>query len=259
MYHLYHGEPNTLSLKVLMVLHETESAFESHWLDFSNPETWCAEPFSRSKHWNLGVEIGSPLLVDGALMVSDSTFIGYYIDERSQSPRLLPQDAYGRWQVSQWARFSAEVLTTAVHTLGCAKVAASTRQLETLRDACLALPQQEQRQQWRALIENEYPEDLLKDCERRICLAVERVDTALTNATWLAGATLSLADIDMFTGLRAARYLSGSAFDESRTPHLNDWWQRMQARPSLSAALAYSKTKKPELAFAPGPENSRWG
>jgi len=259
MYHLYHGEPNTLSLKVLMVLHETESAFESHWLDFSNPETWCAEPFSGSRYWNLGVEIGSPLLVDGECLISDSTFIGYYIDERSQSPRLVPQDAWGRWQVSQWARFSAEVLTTAVHTLGCARMAASIQHRQALRDACQSLPQQEQRQQWQVFIENKYPEELLKDCERRTHLAVERVEKALMDAPWLAGTGLTLADIDMFAGLRAARFLLDAAFDGTRTPHLDDWWQRMQARPSLSAALAYSKTHAPEFAFAPGPENSRWG
>jgi len=259
MYHLYHGEPNTLSLKVLMVLHEADAAFESHWLDVSNPETWCAEPFSSSRHWNLGVEIGSPLLVDGERLVSDSTFIGYYIDERSQSPRLVPQDAWGRWQLSQWARFSAEVLTTAVHTLGCAKISASIQNRQTLRDACQALPQQEQRQQWQQFIENEYPEELLKDCERRIQLALVRAENALMDAPWLAGMTFTLADIDLFSGLHAVRYLLGSAFDETRTPHFDDWWQRMQARPSLSASLAYGKTQKPELAFVPGPENSRWG
>jgi len=259
MYHLYHGEPNTLSLKVLMILHEADAEFVSNWLDFSNPETWCAAPFAHSRYWNLGVEIGSPLLADGDLLISDSTFIGYYIDERSRTPRLVPQDAYGKWQVSKWARFSAEVLTTAVHTLGCARVAGSTKARQERRDAWQALAQQEQRQQWRSFIEHEYPEELLQDCERRIQLAVERVDSALKDTLWLAGSEFTLADIDLFSGLRAARYLLGGAFDETKTAHLDDWWQRMQTRPSLSAAMAYSKTNAPELAFVPGPENSRWG
>jgi len=203
MYHLYHGEPNTLSLKVLLALHEVGAVFESHWLDFSNPMLWCGEPFSRSRHWNVGVEIGSPLLIDGDILISDSTFIGYYIDENNHVPQLVPDDAYGQWQLGKWARFSAEVLTTAVHTLGCARLSSSSQHLKTSSDTCQSLPQEEQRQQWQQFAENAYPKDLLDDCERRIHLAVTRVESALSETSWLIGKAFSLADIDLFSGLRA--------------------------------------------------------
>jgi len=262
MYHLYHWEPNTLSLKVLLVLHETQTEFESHWCDFSQPATWSAEPFSASLHWNHGVEIGSPLLVDGKRLISDSTLIGYYIEECSAVPGLLPEDAWGRWQVGKWARFSAEVLIPAVHTLGCARRALS-RQDSRLHplpsDIFSGLPQEEQRQQWRQFINNDYPPMLLADCERRLRLAIKQAETALTNNKWLAGAAFTLADIDLFTGLRAASQLLADAFSVQQCPQVVDWMQRMQARPALAQALAYARTEQPEWAFVPGPENSRWG
>ena len=43
------------------------------------------------------------------------------------------------------------------------------------------------------------------------------------------------------------------------TPQLWQWLERIRARSAVQTALGFSRTGRPEQAFAPGPEHSRWG
>jgi hypothetical protein len=49
------------------------------------------------------------------------------------------------------------------------------------------------------------------------------------------------------------------ALTEVTAPRLIDWLNRIRNRPAGRTALGSGRTGKPEHAFAPGPEHSRWG
>jgi hypothetical protein len=53
--------------------------------------------------------------------------------------------------------------------------------------------------------------------------------------------------------------LAPDLVSQSASPHIMAFLQRVQSRPAVRAALALSRTGRPEQAFVPGPEASRWG
>ena len=67
----------------------------------------------------------------------------------------------------------------------------------------------------------------------------------------------SIADLETFAWLRSMRELEADAF--AGKERCNAWMDRVEARPSVQAALARATTEHPELRFAPGPEINRWG
>jgi glutathione S-transferase len=68
-----------------------------------------------------------------------------------------------------------------------------------------------------------------------------------------------LADIDAFAICNALPTLTPQLVNASATPRLSQWLARIRERPAVRAALGTSRTGRPEQAFAPGPEHSRWG
>jgi glutathione S-transferase len=112
---------------------------------------------------------------------------------------------------------------------------------------------------WRLAFTDGYSADLLQDSERKVKLGVQRIEEALTQSAWLVGSSYSLADIDAFAISNALTTLAPGIVNKSAAPRTLDWLDRIRARPAVRAALSTSRTGKPERAFAPGPEHSRWG
>src|SRR5262245_20533171 len=112
---------------------------------------------------------------------------------------------------------------------------------------------------WRLALADGYSSDLLEDSKRKVSLAVRRIEDALTNSQWLVGPTYSLADIDAFAICNSLPTLTPDLVNSGATPRLMDWINKIRLRPAVKVALGTSRTGKPEEAFAPGPEHSRWG
>lgn len=77
--------------------------------------------------------------------------------------------------------------------------------------------------------------------------------------SFFVGPTYSLADIDAFSICNALPTLTPDVVNAGSTPRLMDWLNRISLRSAVRAALGASRTGKPEEAFVPGPEHSRWG
>jgi glutathione S-transferase len=112
---------------------------------------------------------------------------------------------------------------------------------------------------WRLALTDGYSAELLQDSERKVSLAVRRIEDTLAQSDWLVGNAYSLADVDAFAICNSLTTLTPGLVNEAATPKLLAWLARIRARPAVRAALGVSRTGKPEQAFAPGPEHSRWG
>ena len=97
------------------------------------------------------------------------------------------------------------------------------------------------------------------EVRHKIALAVRRFEATLSSSPWLVGSAYSLADIDAFSICNSLPTLVPDLVSDVTAPRLMEWLSRIRMRPAVRAALAMSRTGKPELAFAPGPEHSRWG
>ncbi len=262
MLELYHWEPNVFSLKPLVALNEKGLEFKSHYVDFADPGrlgSGAPKPNLEAGH---NPETEGPVLVHDEAVITESFFMLEYIEDAFPETPLKPGTPYGDWQVQVWGRFNGERVAPAVSTLGCHRYLAP-RLKGSLDDAEKMLaraPTQEGRNAWAEAIGDSYPEELIADSKRRAGLLVERIEAALDGGkAYLVENAYSLADIDAFAFANALPKLLPETCNAKASPRTLEWLERMRGRPAVKAALATSRTGKPEEAFAPGPEHARWG
>jgi glutathione S-transferase len=164
--------------------------------------------------------------------------------------------------VLAWARFINEIFMPAVSTLGCHAYTAPC--LKGADEAAVqrlidSMTMNDLRDLWRLALTDGYSPELLEESRRKVALSVTRIEEALGATGWLVGDAYSLADIDAFSICHALPTLVPEQVNAAATPRLTAWLERIRSRPAVRAALATSRTGKPEQAFAPGPEHARWG
>jgi glutathione S-transferase len=252
MLELYHWEPNACFLKPLVALHEQQVPFTSHWFDASQPLQQdlpaCLEIRLRQEHE------GPILMHDGAL-ICGSFFMLEYLAEAFPGGPGKGADAYEQYRVQAWGQ-QLVGLGADVCRLGCARhLAPRLRQEDpSLLDRLEPL---ERRLAWRAVLEDDSV--VLNEARERVRLPVARLERALEESPWLAGASYTIADIDAYALTCPLPALTPELVNCELTPHLMAFLGRMHARPAVQAALATSRTGRPQEAFVPGAEISRWG
>ena len=259
MLELYHWEPNSFFLKPMIALAEKGVEFRSCYFDPTNFEQFNPD-FPGNAESGLQLEREGPVLVHDGAIISSSFFMLEYIAEAFPGPRLLPADAYQRYRMHAWGQQTALSLASPVTSLGCARylVPALQARATTLRVRLATIEPLERRATWAALLEAEQG-GAVSAARGRLRLPLDRIEAALADSPWLTGPEYSIADIDAFAMLMALPTLAPDVVNAAATPRILDFLARMRARPAVCAALAHSRTGRPQEAFVPGPEASRWG
>ena len=262
MLELYHWEPNGSWLKPLMVLHEKNLAFRSRYVDVLSFEQYRTGFFEAARETQVPLEGEGPVLIHDGKQITESLFITEYLEDAFPDTPLRPAAPILHAGILAWGRFINEVLMPAASTLGCRAYLAPL--LQGRDPAALAavldrIAPNYLREAWRSAFSNDYPEDLIEESKRKVALAARRVEDTLVRAQWLVGSAYTLADIDAFSICNSLPSLTPELVNASATPRLLQWLARIRERPAVHAALALSRTGKPDQAFAPGPEHSRWG
>jgi len=261
MLELHHYEPNIYYLKPLIALKEAQAPFTSRYFDATRFEQF-GEGFPRNVESNLNLEREGPVLVDGATVLSGSFFILEYLAEALPDAGLLPGDAYAHYRARAWGQFVALQLSPGVCALGCAKYLAPVLAAQDRRalDARIErIEPLERRAAWKSVIDGSYDAKALAAVRERLAMPVQRIEGALAASSWLAGPRYSIADIDAYGMLSPLPDLAPEQVSEKATPHITQFLRRMRERPAVQQALALAKTQKPQEAFVPGAEASRWG
>jgi glutathione S-transferase len=261
MLELYHSEPNLYYLKPLVALEEARAAFTAHYFDPTSFEQY-SPAFPRNVESMLNLEREGPILVDGGTVLSSSFFMLEYIAEAFPAAGLLPGKAYEHYRARAWGQFNALQLAPGVCALGCAKYLAPAlraRDQGELQARIERIEPQERRAAWMAVIDGSYDEKTLAAVRERLGMPVKRIEDALGQSEWLAGDAYSIADIDAFALLAPLPDLAPDTVNERATPRVADFLRRMRERPAVQRALASARTPRPQEAFIPGAEPSRWG
>ena len=260
MLELYHWEPNTYFLKPLIALHEKRAAFTSRWFDPTAFEQF-APGWPGNTESALQLEREGPLLVHDGAIVSSSFFMLEYLNDALPGVNLCPGAAYEQYRERAWGQVLMAV-GTGVTALGCARYLAPVlRRMEpaTLAARLQSIEPLERRQAWAAVTDGTYGEAALAGVRARLKGPVKRIESTLAATPWLAGAEYSIADIDAFSLLNSLPGLAPDVLNRGDTPHTLQFLERMRERPAVQAALALSRTGRPQEAFVPGAEAARWG
>ena len=108
-------------------------------------------------------------------------------------------------------------------------------------------PVPDKRERWNVLAQGGYSGDQLQAALDNVLFIFRRVQEELsTNGPWLAGETFSLGDINMVAIVHRIFQLYPERINRSDFPILNDWWDRIMARPAAAFAYAEDSDEVPD-------------
>jgi glutathione S-transferase len=206
---LYSGPLSLFSRKVEIALHEKGLAFERVMVRFTqtegyhpkHPDVLAANPKGQV-----------PVLVDGDVVLYDSTVILEYLEDAYPDPALYPRNAAERARCRLDELSADEVMLVPLRAL-------------MHRTA----PRPSDPERWAAdEAKAASAKPVLKDQLRAL-------DRRLRGRSYLCG-EFSVADIATFMTVFFCQRLGGPAFED--TPALSDWYERLLERPAFARTVS---------------------
>ncbi len=205
MIKLYDNPFSPFARKVRMVLAHKEIPFQS------------IDALAKEHHGDL---VGAnpraevPVLDDGGFIVSNSSEIVAYLEDRYPEPRVLPSAPMERAKARSWERLSDSFVDSVVH------------------DISIWMWPTHQRL-------DEPPQGLMEAGRRDLEGFIERMESSLGGKGFLCG-ELTVADLAIFPHLSSLKPL-GIVIEAEKHPRLSDWIRRMRSLPIVRNDLDYVK------------------
>jgi GST-like protein len=236
---LYHWEPNANSGKPILTLMEKGVAFDSRYIDMLNFDQHQPEYLKINPAGTI------PAMVHGDLTLTESTAIMEYVDEAFDGPPLRPADPFERWRMRWWMKFFDQYLAPSFSMIGWSVgigPAVRDRDPAELKAAIARIPLKERRIAWSKAIYNTFSEEELAESRRRVAVGVGMLEEALSERTWVAGETYSLADINGFNLCYALPLSQPHLAGDDKTPRIMEWLRSIYERPAAQPAWAMGRT-----------------
>ena len=240
---LYHYNSSVCSEKVRMVLNEKgETGWESHEVDlFTGGQVDPA-------YLNLNPKAVVPTLVVDGQVLTESTVISEYLDDRFPSPPLKPADPFERAQMRLYSKMCDEGLHQ-----GVAVLSYSAMFMDRLRK----MPPDKVEVHLNRIIDLErrdrqtaiYHQGVDAPHVYRGTVAFEKafqkIDKTLSDGRpWLCGDQFTLAEINLVPYVARLEYLNMLDIWTADRPNVDAWFRRIKARRSYQVEV--SDWMKPE-------------
>ncbi len=234
MIELWHSALSPCAQKVRIVLAEKGLDWTGHILNLADKENL------RPEYLALNPKGVVPTLRDGDVVVTESSIIVEYLDDRYPEPALRPREASRRARMRWWLKLVDDRVHPAFGELGWPIM---------VRPAWLSKTEAEQQ----ALL------DRVKDPKRRARQArllaagvtspetretlgildetMAEMDRALESDPWLCGDGFSLADAALLPYVGALEHFGMGEMVAGRHPATAEWLRRCRERPSFRTAI----------------------
>jgi glutathione S-transferase len=234
MLELYHDWDAFCCIKVRFCLAEKGVPWHGHHVDLQRMEQLKPEYLAINPKGLV------PTLVHDGRVVTESSVINEYINEKFPEPVLAPAEAFERAQMRIWIKFEEDVLHPSVRD--------PTYEL-MLRKAFASMP--------RALVEERIKHALtaeqadrlrnaglggapdlakVEKARETILKSLAKMEARLQQVSWFGGAEFSLADISIAPFIDRLEELNYSGMWEDK-PAFENWIERVKSRPGYQAAL----------------------
>jgi glutathione S-transferase len=236
MLELYHSGLTTCSKQVRHCLREKGLPYVSRYV-----ELWRYENLSPD-YLKLNPNGVVPTLVHDGHAVINSLCINEYIDDAFPEPPLRPADLKDRARMRYWAWTADEVHLSLARLTHERLLKAAMKDLgpDELQIMLKSTPVPEKRERWNVLATGGYTPDQMQAALDNVIFIFKRVQEELSErGPWLAGKTFSLGDISMVAIVHRIFELYPDRLNRADFPVLNDWWDRLMARPA--AAYVYAE------------------
>jgi glutathione S-transferase len=178
-----------------------------------------------------------PVLVDGELPMPEAAFALQYIGE-AYAPALAPGDPWLWYDLQALNQQLDGAIGPAVNLLGWTRDT-DVEDRDAHRARLAAIPHRQKPAGWHAVwADAEADEDQLANAREKVEGGLDQVDARLAEADWLVGGAFSLADINAFALVRAAREVMPQAV--AARPAAAAWLGRVEARAGELGAVAFA-------------------
>lgn len=239
---LHHAWSSTCSQKVRLCLAEKDLPYEQRVLDLRRFEQ--LEPSFLA----LNPAGYVPVLEHDGFVLSESTVINDYLDDRFPQVPLRPSSPRGRAEVALWGRHIDEVTSPAIKLPSFEqnmRPSLATRKAAELEAAIARMPNPETARNWREVARGGIEPQRLAQAHTALRGTLERMESALARGPWLIGEQYSLADVNMAPFVHRLAALEGYALHRD-WPRVAAWYDRLRARPAFSAARFVEQRSTPE-------------
>jgi GSH-dependent disulfide-bond oxidoreductase len=205
-----YSTPTPNGVKVSIMLEETGLAYEPHFINIGENETWGPEFLSLNPNGKIPA-ILDPNGPDGKpLALFESGAILIYLAEKTG--QFLPKDAAARYETIQWVMFQMGAIGPMFGPLGFFHKFAG-------KD-----------------IEDKRPRDRYLNETKRLLGVLE---TRLTSRTFIMGDEMTIADIAIVGWIRSliGFYEAGEMVGYDALTALPAWFDRMMARPGVQRGV----------------------
>jgi glutathione S-transferase len=240
---LYNAAHSTCSQKVRICLAEKELPFEDIKLDLGK-----AKEHLRPEYLKLNPNGVVPTLVDDGQVVTDSSVICEYLEERYPEVALSPRDLVQRAAMRAWMRFLEEVPTAAVRvpSFNMGFLPRYEGMDRTTFEGAESDVRPIRKQFYRRMGPSGFKKEDVQASLEQMGNTCARMNAALEHGPWLLGEQYTLADIIVVPLIDRMNDLGMSEIWEKKYPRVTDWYARMQARPAFRKTF-YPGTRMSEF------------
>lgn len=237
MLELYHHGSSVCAARVRVTGAEKGIVFDRyHYVDILAGEQFTDE------YRQVNPKCVVPALIHDGRPITETTLICQYLDEAFEGASLQPVDPYARYRARTWTKAVDELLHPACAELTyvCCHRHIVNRLPPEQREAFIEnTPERSVKGAWRRrkreLIELGFDAPGVDSYFRLYDQHLFQMEAALTDAPWLAGDSLTHADIALVPYVNRLDMLSMSRlWTGGRMPRVTEWFERMRSRPSFA-------------------------
>jgi glutathione S-transferase len=235
MIELWHSALSPCAQKVRIVLAEKGLDWSGYIVNLADKENL------RPWYLELNPKGVVPTLRDGGAIVTESTIIIEYLDDRYPDPAMRPEDPVARAHMRGWTKLVDEKIHPGFGELGWPLMVrpAWLKKTDAEQQAMLAAvkdPKRRERQARLLVAGIGSPET--RETVRMLDSVMSDMDRALEEGgSWLTGDTFSLADAAMIPYVSALEHFGMGMMITERHPGVSAWLDRCKDRPSFDAAI----------------------
>jgi len=238
MLELYHHGSSVCAAKVRFALAEKDLEWEGHYVDILKGDQF--DP----AYIKLNPKAVVPTLVHDGQVIVESTIIAEYIDECFPDPPLKPAQPVPRSRMRLWTKAVDELLHPACAEItfaSCHRHIINRLPPDKLAQFLESTPPISVTASWherkKTIVKLGFGAPGLAATFRLYDTYLQKMEDTLQDHAWLAGNTLSLADIGLTPYVNRLDMLGMSAMWTGRRPHLSDWFERIKARPGFRSSF----------------------
>ncbi len=231
---LYHGTTSVCSQKVRVALAEIGLDYASKLIDLQKGEQFAPD------YTRLNPSAVVPTLVDGDLVVVESSLIIEYLDKRYNHSRLMPQDPALEHRVRHWLlrclAVHAAINTLSFSTFMRDKVIA-TQSADQIEVALARIPDPVNRAKRRDLYASGLGSVYVDQALRHLRQTFADMSAHICDGRWISGPDFSLADIGLVSYIDRIERLGFAGLWEDDFPAVGAWLADMRVRASYTSAI----------------------